>query len=479
MKYLYCALAFSFLSFGTHAQVGIGTTDPKSTLDIQIPNTGSPSNTDGLLIPRFDAVPATDPTDDQHSMLMYLTSTSGSYSPGFHYWDKDKGLNGQWVPMGRDWKIDGNEDVVSGTHFIGTTIAEEVDFRVNNKLVGRLTEQGQFELMSDDKTVLIGFEAGENYDPAGTTAEQNVYIGYQAAKASTSGRDNVAVGAFSMTSNTTGNFNVGVGDETMENNTTGDDNTALGNDVLRSNTTGNGNTGIGRDALRSNQTANNNTAVGLNALDSARSDDNTAVGYDAGESIVSGTGNTMLGSGTDVSNAAISNSVAIGMGATVAKSNQLCYGSITEIDQGNAVVVNASDGRFKYNVQENVSGLEFIQALRPVTYNFDVEKYNQFRKSPSTTKNSSVVESGFIAQEIEVAMQKTGYNFNGLVIPSDTSKDNYKVSYATFVVPLVKAVQEQQEEIETLKEEIEELKKVKDEVAQLKALMTEMSASKK
>jgi len=479
MKQIYSALAFLFLTSISFAQVGIGTTDPKSTLDIQIPNTASPANTDGLLIPRLDAIPPTDPTDDQHSMLMYLTTNSGVYSPGFHYWDKDKGLTGEWVPMGRNWKIDGNDDTVSGTHFIGTTNAEELDFRVNNKLISRLTEKGQFELQADERTVLVGFEAGENYDPAGTSAEQNVFIGYQAAKASTSGRDNVAVGAFSMTSNTTGNFNVGVGDETMENNTTGDNNTALGNDVLRSNTSGDGNTGIGRDALRGNQTGDNNTAVGLNALNGSRNDDNTAVGYNAGVSVVNGFGNTFLGVNSDVSNAAISNSVALGNGAIVGKSNQLCYGNITEIDQGNAVVVNASDGRFKYNVKENVGGIEFIMALRPVTYNFDLEKYNNFRKSNSSHRNNGMVESGFIAQEVETAIQKTGYDFNGLVVPDDKNTDNYKVSYATFVVPLVKAVQEQQEEINTLKGEIAKLQNIKDEIAELKAMLQASTSVKK
>jgi hypothetical protein len=55
-------------------------------------------------------------------------------------------------------------------------------------------------------------------------------------------------------------------------------------------------------------------------------------------------------------------------------------------------------------------------------------------------------------------MNATGYDFNGLHKPANEN-DNYGVAYSQFVVPLVKAVQEQQTMIETQKAAIEELKK--------------------
>jgi hypothetical protein len=60
-------------------------------------------------------------------------------------------------------------------------------------------------------------------------------------------------------------------------------------------------------------------------------------------------------------------------------------------------------------------------------------------------------------QEVEAAMKKSGYNFNGLKTPK-TDAGHYAVSYSLFVVPLVKAVQEQQEQIEELKKENELLR---------------------
>ena len=73
-------------------------------------------------------------------------------------------------------------------------------------------------------------------------------------------------------------------------------------------------------------------------------------------------------------------------------------------------------------------------------------------------------QSGFIAQEVAEAASRAGYDFNGVHIP-DNADDNYSIAYSQFVVPLVKAVQEQQamiEEqqamIEILQAEIEALK---------------------
>lgn len=70
-----------------NAQVGINTDTPKATLEIKAGNQATPSNTDGVLIPRVDAFPTTNPTVDQQGMLIFLTTTSGVNAPGFYYWD--------------------------------------------------------------------------------------------------------------------------------------------------------------------------------------------------------------------------------------------------------------------------------------------------------------------------------------------------------------------------------------------------------
>ena len=66
--------------------------------------------------------------------------------------------------------------------------------------------------------------------------------------------------------------------------------------------------------------------------------------------------------------------------------------------------------------------------------------------------------SGFLAQEVEQAAKETGYDFSGIHKPNN-SKDLYALSYESFVVPLVKAVQEQEAIIEKQNKLIDELLK--------------------
>lgn len=47
------------------------------------------------------------------------------------------------------------------------------------------------------------------------------------------------------------------------------------------------------------------------------------------------------------------------------------------------------------------------------------------------------------------AAKKVGYDFNGVHVHYNKN-DNYGVSYQEFVVPMVKAMQEQQQEIDIL-----------------------------
>jgi hypothetical protein len=56
--------------------------------------------------------------------------------------------------------------------------------------------------------------------------------------------------------------------------------------------------------------------------------------------------------------------------------------------------------------------------------------------------------SGFLAQEVESAAQASHYDFSGLAKPKSET-ELYTLSYEAFVVPLVKAVQEQQTIIDT------------------------------
>ena len=66
--------------------------------------------------------------------------------------------------------------------------------------------------------------------------------------------------------------------------------------------------------------------------------------------------------------------------------------------------------------------------------------------------------TGFVAQDVEQAAKELGYDFDGINKPRNET-DHYSVSYASFVMPLVKAVQEQQSIIESLRKQVGLLEK--------------------
>jgi hypothetical protein len=235
-------------------------------------------------------------------------------------------------------------------------------------------------------------------------------------------------------------------------NTTGYNNTAIGTQTLYSNTTGTYNTASGAFALNDNTTGINNSATGGFSLYS-----NTTGGANSG-----------LGYFSDVASGNLSNATALGSWAIVNNSNKVRIGdakvTVVESAAGSWTV---SDERFKTNVKEEVQGLEFIKLLRPVVYNFDANKYEDFvsqnlpdsikvkRKAmnKSVSKTSEIRQTGLIAQEVEIAAKKSGYTFNGVHAPENAT-DNYSLSYEKLVVPLIKAAQELAAENVSLKTDI-------------------------
>jgi len=63
---------------------------------------------------------------------------------------------------------------------------------------------------------------------------------------------------------------------------------------------------------------------------------------------------------------------------------------------------------------------------------------------------------GFVAQEVEKLAERLGFDFSGVEVP-ENEQSMYRLRYAEFVVPIVKAMQEQQEKIEKLGNRIKEL----------------------
>jgi hypothetical protein len=302
-----------------------------------------------------------------------------------------------------------------------------------------------------------------------TTGVNNTANGYCALQYTTIGTDNTAMGTLALRNNLTGSYNTAVGSGALFTNNQST-NTGIGYRALYKNTTGWGNTASGYAALLNNTTGVSNVGVGDEALFLNTSGGyNMAVGISALASNTTGTLNTAVGDLADVSLGNLSNATAIGAEAIVNASNKVRIGnSIVTVIEGQVPFTTPSDGRFKFDVQEDVKGLDFIMQLRPVTYRFDTRRFDEHlhknivapasQLQTSFDESSAIRRSGFIAQEVEKAAIATGYNFSGIIKPK-TDQDHYSLSYESFVVPLVKAVQEQQRIIRALDDKLRDQEK--------------------
>ncbi len=292
----------------------------------------------------------------------------------------------------------------------------------------------------------------------------NTANGYKALNQNLNGLSNTASGKEALYYNNEGNNNTAMGSDALHNNTNGSFNTANGNNALYNNNTGRDNTGIGNNALANNFAGNFNASIGSSALmNNQNGSNNTAIGSFALSSNTNGSNNTALGYAADV-NTLVFNSTAIGSGAIINASNKVRIGnsSVTVIE-GQVAYSFPSDARFKYNIKENVPGLDFIKKLTPVTYYFDNQKLDSYTKTGILNNSISVHDSGnseislhtgFLAQDVEKVASELGYEFDGIHTPVN-DKDHYSLAYSQFVMPLVKAIQEQQAMIEALKNKLE------------------------
>ena len=112
--------------------------------------------------------------------------------------------------------------------------------------------------------------------------------------------------------------------------------------------------------------------------------------------------------------------------------NGSCKGSIST-DGSNVAYNTSSDARLK-NVLGDAKGLDIVNQLNPVHFEW---------------KETGKTQDGLIAQEVEPLIPES--------VSTNEQTGFYQMDYGKLVTPLIKAVQEQQEQIEELKQKIETL----------------------
>ncbi len=166
---------------------------------------------------------------------------------------------------------------------------------------------------------------------------------------------------------------------------------------------------------------------------------------------------TFVGANADATLTSLTNVMALGSGANVDASNKVVVGNTSVTSIGGQVGWTAySDRRLKTDIRPSELGLDFINQLNPVTYEYTAEGQRGIRYT------------GLIEQEVDAAANGT---FSGV----DKNGEYMGIRYAELTVPLINAVQEvndkndavnssqstiieqQQDEIETLKSQIAQM----------------------
>lgn len=391
---------------------------------------------------------------------------------------------------GSGWALTGNAGTDATINFVGTSDNQPLVFRTNN------VHSGLIGTPAFGRSVYLGYNAGLNTTSGNanavigfnsfvnnTTGNGNAVLGTQALFANVSGNQNVAIGSSALSQNNADN-NIAIGFSAMAGNTDGTENIAIGTDALRNLSSNSINLAMGRNALQNATNAYANIALGAEALQNLSTGaHNLAIGHGAGMTVSGEHDLVILGAHADAV-AGIDNATAIGSNAVVNGSNTMRLGNamLMQVEtQFNYTIV--SDKRFKYNVQDDVPGLDFITRLRPVTYNFDTRKFDEHVHADSKTFDPSKNDysasmntrrTGFLAQDVEATARELGYAFDGVSRPQN-EKGNYAVDYTKFVMPLVKSVQELNAKVQQLEAENAALKAQAEEI---KALRKEMDAMK-
>lgn len=230
---------------------------------------------------------------------------------------------------------------------------------------------------------------------------------------------------------------------------------------------------IGYQALN-NTTGSNNIAIGTNALlNQTSNDSNIAIGNYSLNDLTIGSRNTVIGTNAQQT-IGLSNHnymITIGYNANCTGGGQVTFGdgNISTLRCNVQTITSLSDLRDKQNIKSLIFGIDFINKLNPVSFEwnrrllFDKEKYrkdndmsqkendrlDELEKIATQERDASSIRKsdgkpkigmGFIAQEIIELEDSLNTRIPGL--SSRCNPDRYEISYTALIPIMVKALQE-------------------------------------
>lgn len=244
---------------------------------------------------------------------------------------------------------------------------------------------------------------------------------------------------------TAGATAIGLGEGALGSLTTGTQNTAIGTAAGgqgpgESITSGGSNVCIGNCAGFAISTGSANISIGSlsmnDTVNKVTGNTNTAIGYQSLYTLLNsgnftGSNNTCLGNGSNPSSLSVSNEITLG------------NSSIATLRCQVTTITSLSDARDKTDIVGLNAGLDFVNALNPVRFTWNM-------RDPEG--KHGIEDTGFIAQELKAAQEATGIEIPGLVF--EANPDSIEAGYGKLLPVLVKAIQELSAKVDALEAQL-------------------------
>jgi hypothetical protein len=370
-------------------------------------------------------------------------TTLGSAVGSFQTFAAAGVTDGVTVPYGleqgdTDWEVGTGVYTAAGTVFTRTpTESSNAGGRVNldgtAEVFITMTKAAYDDLLTTNLNDITNVIYGGNSLGIGLSAlanddlssNNNTAFGQLAGQYITTSENNVAIGKYALRSDATNKLtgngaNVAIGQSCMLDAQTSRHNVAIGDQALKDGTGSQENVAIGRNALTVFAGNFPNTAVGAFAGDSVSSGYwNTLIGYKAGDLMTTGANCLTLGNSAQSTSVTASNEVTLG------------NSSITTLRCQQTTITALSDERDKKNITDISLGLEYLEKVRPVEFDWAMREKSEW--------NGKHV-AGFIAQEMMAVEDEYDAAFLGSVLRNNP--DKLEVGPAALLPIMVKAIQE-------------------------------------
>jgi len=352
-----------------------------------------------------------------------------------------------------------NTAIGKGAMNVSTTASYNV--AVGNNAGAAMTE-------GDLYNVVVGHAAGT----AVTTGDYNTFVGAVAGTGVTTGTNNTLIGRYAGGNFDAEDHNIAIGRNALAGAVAGGEyNLIIGNLAGDAITSADSNVFLGHQAGAVTTTGGYNTFIGgshASYVGAANTEGsfNTFIGADSGRSNVTGTLKTIIGAKANTNANTDSHEIVIGYNVTGGGQNKVRLGSGSDYIENdyanNANWAHSSDERLKENIQTDNLGLAFINELRTTTYNWKASDKldnslpgymsSDTKDFDKLCKDTSVTMNGLIAQEVKAALDKVGADDSKYGVWSTDENGIQRISESSFVMPLIKAVQELSAKVKALED---------------------------